>query len=123
IRSESGERQFEVAVKLRALSMVEAATVPQRRRTQLVELAVLVLLSFLWGGSFALIKVAVDTVPPATMVTARLAIGASLLLLLVRIRGIGMPAAPAVWGALLVQGILQSALPFTLISWGETHID
>lgn len=83
----------------------------------------LILLSLLWGGSFTLIKVAVDTVPPATIVTGRLAIAAVLLMLLVRIRRIGIPTAPAIWAAFVMQGILQSALPFTLISWGEKHID
>lgn len=90
---------------------------------RLVEIALLFLLSFLWGGSFTLIKIAVETVPPATMVAARLAIGALLLVLLVKMRGAQFPKSPAVWGAFMVQGILQSALPFTLISWGEQHID
>ncbi len=92
-------------------------------RSQLNELGLLVLLSFLWGGSFTLIKVAVETVPPATIVTGRLAIGAVLLVLLVKARGIAIPRTPELWGAFLVQGVLQSALPFTLISWGEKHID
>ena len=95
----------------------------QRQQNQFIELAFLVLLSFLWGGSFTLIKIAVETVPPATMVTARVAIGALLLMLLAKMRGIEFPKAPAIWGAFTIQGILQSALPFTLISWGEKHID
>ena len=33
-----------------------------------------------------------------------------------------MPRDAATWAALFVQGMLQSALPFTLISWGERHI-
>ncbi len=94
-----------------------------QKQNQSIELGFLVLLSLLWGSSFTLIKIAVETVPPATLVASRLAIGAVLLLLLVRMRGLELPRAPAVWGAFLVQGIVQSALPFTLISWGEKHID
>lgn len=94
-----------------------------KSRSRLNEAGLLVLLSFLWGGSFTLIKVAVETVPPATIVTGRLAVGAVLLMLLVRLRGIAIPRSPVLWAAFLVQGILQSALPFTLISWGEMHID
>jgi drug/metabolite transporter (DMT)-like permease len=101
----------------------KGGAVEQRKHNQFIEVAFLVLLSFLWGGSFTLIKIAVETVPPATMVTARLAIGAFLLMLLVKVRGIEFPKAPAVWGAFVIQGILQSALPFTLISWAEKHID
>jgi len=89
----------------------------------LLEIALLVLLSLLWGSSFTLIKVAVEAIPPATLVTARLAIGAILLTLLTKARGIAFPNEPKAWGAFLVQGFVQSALPFTLISWGETRID
>lgn len=94
-----------------------------KEQNQTIELGLLVLLSLLWGSSFTLIKIAVETVPPATMVAARLAIGAAFLLALVRMRGIKLPTVPAMWGAFLMQGVVQSALPFTLISWGEKHID
>ncbi|MEL7464807.1 MAG: DMT family transporter [Pseudomonadota bacterium] len=87
------------------------------------EIALLVLLSFLWGASFTLIEIAIDTIPPATIVFGRLLIGAALLLLLVLWSGTAFPTSLTRWGALLVQGILQSALPFTLISWGQKHID
>lgn len=33
-----------------------------------------------------------------------------------------MPRSKAVWGNFFVQGLFQSALPFTLINWGEKHI-
>lgn len=87
------------------------------------EIALLVLLSFLWGSSFTLIEVAVDTIPPATMVFGRLSIGAALLMLMAFWSRAAFPGSPSRWGQLLVQGILQSALPFTLISWGQQHID
>ena len=92
-------------------------------QNKLSELSLLALLALLWGGAFTLIKVAVETVPPATIVLGRLVPGALLLLALVRIKALALPSRPAMWGAFLVQGILQSALPFTLISWGEQHID
>jgi len=96
---------------------------PMRSDRPFLEIALLVFLSFLWGGSFTLIKVAVESVPPATIVSGRLMIGAAILLLLVRLRGIALPASSRDWAAYAVQGCLQSALPFTLISWGEMHID
>lgn len=86
------------------------------------EIALLVLLSFIWGGSFTLIKVAVATVPPATMVATRVVVAAAVLLLVARLHGLSMPRDRSTWGAFLVQGLLQSAVPFTLITWGEKHI-
>ncbi|MXN63384.1 EamA family transporter [Stappia sp. GBMRC 2046] len=87
------------------------------------EIGLLILLSFLWGASFTLTEVAVETIPPATMVFGRLSIGAALLMLMAFWRGATFPRSPSRWGQLLVQGIFQSALPFTLISWGQQHID
>ena len=86
------------------------------------EIALLVLLSFLWGGSFTLIKLAVATIPPVSMVAARVTVAALLLLLFVRWRGMALPRDKRSRRALFIQGLLQSALPFTLISWSEQHI-
>lgn len=121
--SDSGEYRRAAAAIEDGLITVEMAVANQKEQKQAIELGLLVLLSFLWGGSFTLIKIAVETVPPATVVAARLATGALLLLTLVKMRGIKLPTAPVIWGAFLVQGIVQSALPFTLISWGEKYID
>lgn len=88
-----------------------------------VEIPLLFLLSFLWGGSYVLVAIALETIPPATLVFSRLFIGASLLALAVRWQNIALPTSAKRWGALLVQGILQSAIPFTLISWGQKSID
>ena len=87
-----------------------------------LEIGLLMLLSLIWGGSFTLIKVAIETIPPFTMVAARVTMAAALLTLIARAQGLSLPRQAAVWGALFVQGLLQSALPFTLISWGEKHI-
>lgn len=88
-----------------------------------LEITLLVVLSFLWGGSFTLVEIAVDTIPPATIVFGRLAIGALLLMIMAVRAGVVFPKSPARWGALLLQGVLQSALPFTLISWGQKYVE
>lgn len=87
------------------------------------ELALLVVLSFLWGGSFTLIKIAVETIPPATMVAVRVGVAAVVLLAVAKVRGLVMPRDKRTWAGFAVQGVLQSALPFVLISWGELYID
>lgn len=87
-----------------------------------IEIGFLLLLSLIWGGSFTLIKLAVATIPPFTMVAARVTIAAMLLTLIAIAQGHAFPRSQSVWAALFVQGLLQSALPFTLISWGEIHI-
>jgi drug/metabolite transporter (DMT)-like permease len=87
-----------------------------------LEVSLLLLLSLIWGSSFTLIKVAVETVPPLTITAARVTIAALMLILFARMRGLSLPREGTTWAAFFVQGLLQSALPFTLISWGEKHI-
>ena len=93
------------------------------KSNQKSEVLFLIFLSFLWGSSFTLNEVAIDSVPPATVVLGRLVIGAAILLIVARLRGIAVPVKLSLWGAFLVQGFLQSALPFTLSVWGQKHID
>jgi drug/metabolite transporter (DMT)-like permease len=103
--------------------MAQCGALPARRDVHLsTEIALLVVLSVLWGGSFALIKIAVETIPPASVVAVRVAVAAMMLIAIARWRGDAMPAGRSMWVALVVQGALQSAIPFWLISWGELFI-
>jgi drug/metabolite transporter (DMT)-like permease len=105
------------------MSVVEAARGTRKQDPSLAtEIALLVLLSFIWGGSFTLIKIAVETIPPATVVATRVTVAAVLLILFIGWRGLDLPKDAKAWRGFFVQGLLQSALPFTLISWGEERI-
>jgi drug/metabolite transporter (DMT)-like permease len=84
------------------------------------------LLAAFWGASYMFIKVADRAFAPATMMMLRLALAASLLLVvLIAQRG---------WHATVRDmrrlgwegfglGVVNGAIPFTLIAWGEKHID
>lgn len=87
------------------------------------ELALLVLLASLWGASYTLIKLGVATIPPVTFIAGRTLIAAAILLAVLRLRGIGLPSDAAVWRRFLVQALLNSVVPFTLIAWAEQTID
>ena len=100
----------------------QASQAMSERNTLSLEIGLLLLLTLIWGSSFTLIKVAVATIPPFTMVAARVTIAAVLLIVIATAQGHSLPRQRSVWAAFLVQGLLQSALPFTLISWGEIHI-
>ncbi len=84
--------------------------------------AMLLLLSFLWGGSFFFTGVAVTELPPLTIVTLRVGLAAMTLWLILFVAGDSMPKSGAVWRAFFVMGLLGNALPFSLIVWGQTHI-
>jgi drug/metabolite transporter (DMT)-like permease len=82
----------------------------------------LLLLSFLWGGSFFFISVAVSELPPFTLVTMRVGLAAVTLWLVLLVSGYPIPKSPEVWRAFVMMGLLGNALPFSLIAWGQTHI-
>ena len=83
----------------------------------------LVALVAMWGSSFVFTKLAVDALPPAVVVAARLVIAAVLLLALLAIRGEALPGAWRQWRWIVAMAIVGNALPFWLISWGQQHID
>ncbi len=81
----------------------------------------ILLLSSLWGASYLFIKVAGREISPAPMMLARVTVAIVLLLTFLAARGeLGRLRAP--WGAYAL-GVTNSAVPFTLIAWGERHID
>ena len=80
------------------------------------------LLAAVWGASYLFIKVAVDELEPTVMMFFRLAIAAALLLAFVAHRGALRDVARA-WRAGLVLGVVNAAVPFCLIAWGEEHVD
>lgn len=83
----------------------------------------LLALAALWGPSFLFIKVAVEEVPPFTLVLGRVGIGALVLYAILRQQGRNLPRLGRAWRPFLVMGFFGNALPFTLFSWGEQYID
>ena len=94
----------------------------QQQRT-LTEWALLLALVAMWGSSFMFNKLAVASVPPATVVAGRLTLGALTLLVLVYGRGLRLPPLGPIWGAYALLGFLGNALPFFLIAWGQQVVD
>ena len=86
----------------------------------------LLLLAAIWGSSFMFIKIAVDELEPTTTMAGRLVLAAIPLVGLLIMRH-GWSAAWRKMGAItkpaIVLGAVNTALPFTLIAWGETHVD
>lgn len=82
----------------------------------------MVVLSLLWGGSFFFIAVAVAELPPFTIVAARVAIAALALHVVLRLTGGRLPTSAAALAAFAGMGILNNAIPFSLLVWGQSHI-
>jgi len=85
-------------------------------------LAMLLALAAVWGGSFLFIKVGVRDFEPATLVFLRVLL-ASLTLLPIVLLTTGLGGLRASWQQLTLMGLLNSALPFWLLTYGETRLD
>jgi drug/metabolite transporter (DMT)-like permease len=82
-----------------------------------------VLLGLIWGSSFLWIKIAVAEIGPFMLVAFRVLFGLLGLVLIAILRRQKIPLDRPTLLAFLFLGLFNTALPFTLISWGETHID
>ncbi len=82
-----------------------------------------VLLGLIWGSSFAWIKVAVEEIPPASLVALRMGLGAVGMLALLAYIRVPMPRGAGEWLPLFVLGAVNAAIPIFLISWGEQFVD
>jgi drug/metabolite transporter (DMT)-like permease len=87
------------------------------------EWALLFLLSILWGGSFYFVEIVVAEMPPFTLVFGRVGIASAALIVYVYASGRRMPTSLRQWGPFAVMGILNSLVPYSLIAWGQIHIE
>jgi len=80
------------------------------------------LLTLIWGTTWAAIRVGLEGVPPFTGVAVRFAIAGALLLALVPAFGVRLGRGrheKALW---LVNGVLSFCLSYAIVYWSEQHI-
>lgn len=85
--------------------------------------AAFLLLGSVWGSSFLWIKLALVELGPFTLVAFRLLFGALGMGVVLWIRRPTFPRDARTLALLALMGLTNTALPFTLISWGELSID
>ena len=91
---------------------------PDRPLTHWLALAFLVIA---WGSSFALTKIAVQSVAPIWMPAARITVAAVILMIALKARGGALPRGLTNWTWFLWLGATGTMLPFFLISWASLH--
>ena len=91
-------------------------------------------LTVMGGSAFAMIRIAIETMPPATISASRLWIGALVMYLFMRLRGRtlprvisagsnGRPTLSASWRFFAMIGVTGYAIPFFLFPWAQQHIE
>ncbi|OOY30802.1 DMT family transporter [Thioclava sp. F36-6] len=85
--------------------------------------ALLATLALIWGSSFLSNRAALAGAGVFTVVFLRVASGAVLIWAYVAARRLPVPRHPIYLGHFLIMGLLNNAIPFSLIVWGQKHID
>jgi EamA domain-containing membrane protein RarD len=76
-------------------------------------------LGAMWGLSFLFIEVALRGLTPIWIVAGRTLIGAAFLLLVLQLRGQGLPRSLHLWRHLIVLGVVSNALPWGAVAWAQ----
>jgi drug/metabolite transporter (DMT)-like permease len=79
-------------------------------------------LGLIWGGTFTVISLALRGYGPVTVACARTTLGALTTLALLWLTGRRLPTSAAVWQSAVPIGLLSTALPFFLLSWGQQSV-
>jgi drug/metabolite transporter (DMT)-like permease len=85
------------------------------------DLATLVLMAALWGGSYLFIRVGAPALGPLPLMAGRVALAGLVLWVVLRALGQRVALRPYA-GRLLVLGFINAALPFTLIATAELRL-
>lgn len=86
------------------------------------EWAMLILLSIIWGGSFFLYAVALADLPTFTIVFLRVCLGSLGLWLCAWAMGLLPLRQSGLWRNFLIMGLINNAIPFSLIVWGQREV-
>lgn len=85
--------------------------------------AKLMALAAIWGSAFMLIALALEGFPPMAVAALRVVIGAAALMAVGLLRGESWPRGRRLWFWIALVGGLNTALPFSLISWGQQGVE
>lgn len=81
-----------------------------------------VVLALIWGSSFLLMKFGLRALEPVQIAGMRIASGAIILLVLLRVMGGRLPRGARTWGHLFVAATFLTTVPFVLFALGETRV-
>jgi len=80
-------------------------------------------LAAMWGSSYSVIKISISTIEPTVLVAGRLLVGVCVIFIVFKVRRMSLSRKLGDWISYSITGILGSALPFLLITYGEQTVD
>ncbi len=92
------------------------------RHGQPADYAKLLTLGAIWGSAFMFIAVALEGFPPLALAALRVLVGAAALTAIGLMLGERWPRGIKVWALIALIGLVNTALPFSLIAFGQTGV-
>jgi drug/metabolite transporter (DMT)-like permease len=93
------------------------------KRPGIREYVLLLLLALMWGSSFTFIKISVHAYSPLVVACGRLSFAALVLWCFAFLRKSDLPSGRRAWLSTFAVALIGNAVPFFLISYGETRVD
>lgn len=87
------------------------------------DIGLLVSVSALWGSAFLCNALALETFAPVAIAGWRISLACIVILITCRLQGLTLPRDARSWWLLTGIGWLNSAIPFSLIGWGQQSVD
>lgn len=89
---------------------------------KLIEYFLLLILALLWGSSYLLTKIALQEIPPLTLVSLRVLIATIFLSFVLKLRKVKFLYDFVIWRKLLLQSFFNSIGAWTVLSWGQQYV-
>ena len=86
------------------------------------EWSILGTLSLLWGGSFFFLHLALESLPPFTIVLGRVGFASLLLYGYIRLKRQSLPTGRTVWASFFIVAFFANALPFVMFAYAQQSI-
>lgn len=87
------------------------------------EFALLGVLALLWGSSYMWMALALETIPPLSLIALRVLMAAGFLICILAVRGVNLPKDKKTWQQFFIQSIINSSGPWLLLAWGQQYVD
>tara|TARA_R110002049_G_scaffold23781_7_gene84880 strand:- start:99034 stop:99954 length:921 start_codon:yes stop_codon:yes gene_type:complete len=97
----------------------------QQPKITLTSWLLVALLGFVWGGTFLVTEVALTGITPFWLAASRIGFAAVVMLTIWGMRGFSLFHTPPDRGqivTLIAIGVISSALPFSLLAWGQQFV-
>ena len=92
-------------------------------KTTLTDVLLWLSLAVMWSSSYTVIKIGVEDLDPIIMVAGRLWIGVFVMAAILRAQKMSLSRQFKDWSTYLVSGLIGTAIPFFLITYGEQSVD